>query len=102
VTTIVIDRSIPTVEIEDHEGEVRSYGFRLVAPGIDQWAVELTRLDNGQQYHVALTLAGSWFCDCPDAKYRARKSARLCKHQAAARDILVLVRHLSTKQAEAI
>lgn len=99
-TVILIDdRLIPTVEIEDHTGEVRHYAPALTDPVLDQWAMTLTRLDTGKTYRVAQTSTGAWRCPCKDSKYRARKESRMCKHMEHARRIKALL-DLLTPRAE--
>lgn len=82
---IRIDQNGSTVmEITDAEGEVHDYLVEYAPEGLGEWACVLRRLDGqGGPYRVARGVGGRWTCDCRDAKFRARKGGRLCKHRLA-------------------
>jgi hypothetical protein len=92
----------PCLEIADHKGEVFAYEWS-VARGRHGLVVKLACLDPetgepavdraGLVRTYAVTLGDGWTsCHCPDAKYRARKEQRLCKHSAAALELVQLLR----------
>lgn len=94
-TVITIDQGTPSVEIEDAAGEVHAYSLAGAPLRLDAFAVSLARCDGGgAPYRVATAGLGVWYCECGDAKFRAGRERRLCKHQRAARDLLALVRIL--------
>jgi hypothetical protein len=89
------------VQLADAGGEVHAYSVAPLAPGPDRWAVHFARLDGARDYRVALTPAGSWSCACPDARYRARRQSRLCKHARAARGLYRILLDLTTAREHA-
>lgn len=82
------------LEIIDADGEAHDYLMAFTGEGLDAWACTLTRLDGegDSPYRVAFSLAGSWRCACPDARYRARKLRRACKHVQAVANLYLTMK----------
>lgn len=90
------------LEIADHKGECWLYEWS-VSRGRHGIVVRLCCLDPetgepatdraGRERTYAVTLGDGWTaCHCPDAKFRARKEQRECKHCGAARELVQLLR----------
>lgn len=78
-TVIVIDeRGVPTVEIPDAEGELHHYSIAPLPEGLDDFAVEVERLDTRDRYRVS-RWRNTWRCGCPAWKF-AKGRPKLCKH----------------------
>ena len=72
LTISIDDRGFASLEIADPQGEIFSYRFRLVPPGLSVWALEVTRADTDNTYRVEELSPGRWTCSCPAEMYRKR------------------------------
>ena len=88
-----------TMGIVDADGEIRSYRFRLLPPGISRWTLALTRCDSDAVYVVRFMHDGKVTCDCPAEKFR-RRGAEHCKHIAAARSFMAWLREFTGDKHE--
>jgi hypothetical protein len=79
VQITINDAAQAVLEIADAEAELHQYRFRLAAPGLSVWALEVTRADTNQTYRVEETTPGKWECSCEAFRYRKR-GAPVCKH----------------------
>lgn len=95
------DRGIPTLEIEDAQGEVVSYKVALAPRGLSRWAVILENLTNGESYRISLEYAGWFRCSCPAFFYRkSAQHPRGCKHASAVKHLHALIVALTEKAHE--
>lgn len=91
VTVDISELGQATLSIPDADGELRSYRFRLLQPGLSLWTVSLTRCDTDSTYLVRRMSDDKITCDCPAEKYRKR-GAEHCKHIAAAKSLMAWLR----------
>lgn len=94
------------LEIPDADGRTHDYLIARALPDAlkgERWACSVDRLDGegDSPYHVALTHAGSWTCDCSDSFYRARKLRRACKHAAHVAPLYLTCEEIMPKAAPA-
>lgn len=71
-------RGDPVLEIEDAEGVPHTYSLELPT-GTATFCARVERQDTGSEYRVVHDTRG-WTCECPDWRYRRRKTGEDCKH----------------------
>lgn len=100
MSTLAVDsRQIVTLEIADPEGEVFSYSITAAPPGLDEFALSLTRLDTGDTHKVAVDARGKWTCTCKSFRHRKGPHApRGCKHCVACKALKRLIDSTTTRR----
>lgn len=77
--------------IMGHKGAA-GYTIESASPGLDVWAVELTRIDTDAVYRITVDGEGYWRCSCDDWRYRqVPVKEGGCKHCVAVQEIRELM-----------